>query len=216
MSDLDVKGIAARQRAFLESQFLSKLGTDQGSSQAFSSQLERLADEYGKYLVSKTPEVLNDLKLKASGDLAQSGQFDLILKGNEILSIRFYLADHWVNVHYGEKRSRQQGAKPPPLHVIENWISMKGIQIRESADQSVTDVLALRKSAAIRIQQAIWNRGYTVKRFGRQGSQFVNKIVDQQSLDALAQLMAEFGAVAVAFDILSVIPRNPKNGPRLQ
>jgi hypothetical protein len=210
---LDIKGIAARQKALLDSAFLNNTGSSDGPGPAIQSQLERIGEEFGKYLIKKTPGVLQELNLVSSKDLMQSGQYDLVLKGNEVLSLRFYLSDHWVNVHYGEKRTRAQGAKAPPLEAISKWIAYKGIPIRKSNNQAAADVIADNLAAAKRIQQAIWNRGYTVKRFGKKGSRFMDKVLDQESLNALAELMAELGARVVAFDILSVLPRNPKNGP---
>lgn len=209
---LDVNGITARQKALLESSFLDQLGSTPGGDTAMKTQLEKLGDEFGKYLVKKVPGVLQELNLVSSKNLAQSGQYDLVLKGNEVISLKFYLADHWVNVHYGEKRSRAQGANPPPLEAISKWIAYKGIPIRTSNGQPVKDVIAANLALAKKIQVAIWNRGYTVKRFGKQGSRFMDQVLDQESLDALAQMMAELGAMVVAFDILSVLPRNPKNG----
>jgi hypothetical protein len=209
---LDVKGIAARQRALLDGDFLNQLGSKSGGDAMMKTQLERIGDEFGKYLVKKVPGVLEGLNLVSSKDLAQSGQYDLVLKGNEVISLKFYLADHWVNVHYGEKRTRAQGANPPPLEAISKWIAYKGIPIREANDQPTSDVINANLAAAKRIQMAIWNRGYTVKRFGKKGSRFMDQVLDQNSLNALAELMAELGARVVAFDILSVVPINPRNG----
>lgn len=210
---LDVKGIKARQLAILKSGFLDSIGTNPGGSTPMTSQLERIGDEFGKYLVKKVPGVLQSLDLVSSKDLMQSGQYDLVLKGNEVLSLRFYLSDHWVNVHYGEKRTKAQGAKAPPLAEIAKWVAYKGIQIRKSNDQSTASVVEDLNYTAMRIQQAIWRRGYTIKRFGKKGSRFMDQVLDQESLDSLAQMMAELGAIVVAFDSLSVLPRNPKNGP---
>ncbi len=209
---LDVKGIAARQRALLESGALGALGARDTGRKLDLSPLERILEEFGGYLVKKTPAVLEELGLVSSKDLKQSGNYDTLVKGSEILSLRFYLASHWVNVHYGEKRSRAQGAKAPPLEAIEKWISYKGIQVRESKEQSVGEVLDARKALALKIQRAIWVRGYSVKRFGPAGSRFLDRVLDQGSLDALAELAAELGAVVSAFDILSVVPRDPRNG----
>lgn len=213
MSDsLDVKGIAARQRALLESGALSRIGSAPSQGATDLSPLERILAEFGEYLTTKTPQVLDELGLVSSKELKQSGTYDVIVKGPEILSLRFYLASHWVNVHYGEKRSRSQGAKPPPLAAIERWISYKGIQVRESADQPVSEVLDARRALAERIRMAIWRRGYTIKRFGPQGSRFLDRVLDQESLDALGQLAGELGAAVAAFDILSVVPIDPRNG----
>jgi hypothetical protein len=209
---LDIKGIGARQRALLDSQFLNKVGQDKPGSDPATTALERIGEEFGKYLVKKTPGVLKEFDLISSRNLADSGLYDLVLKGNQVITLRFFLADHWVNVHYGEKRSRAQGAKAPPLSEISKWIAYKPIQIRKSAKQSSREVIDDNLALAKKIQLAIWNRGYTVKRFGRRGSRFLNQVLDQQSLDALAEMMAELGAAAVAFDILSVVPSNPRNG----
>lgn len=208
------RGIAERQRKFLEGSLIGNLGSRDLGQSIQLSQLEKIAEEFGSYLVKKTPDVLESLDLVSSGDLKASGLYDIVIKGNEILSLRFWLADHWVNVHYGEKRSRSQGAKPPPLAAIERWISEKGIEIRESAGESAESVLNKRAALAEKIQAAIWRRGYTIKRFGPKGSRFLDQVLDQDSLDALAELMGELGAAAVAFDILSVVPINPANGPR--
>ena len=211
MSTLDVKGIAARQRALLESDFLSGLGSKSEGPVNLKG-LARLADEYGKYLVKKTPQVLKSLDLVASKNLSQSASFDYVQKNGEVISLRFYMADHWVNVHYGEKRSRAQGAKAPPLEAIMEWLAYKPIQIRSSNQQTGEEVILDNMAKAKKIQQAIWRRGYTVKRFGRNGSRFLDQVLDQQSLNDLAEMMGELGAVSASFDILSVVPINPKNG----
>lgn len=217
MSDsLDVKGIGARQKALLESGALRGIGSRPGGGAQDLAPFERLLAEFGEYLTRKTPQVLEELGLVSSKDLKQSGNFDTITKGGEILSLRFYLASHWVNVHYGEKRSRSQGAKPPPLAAIESWISYKGIQVRQSREQPVREVLDARKELAEKIQMAIWKRGYSVKRFGPQGSRFLDRVLDQESLNALAEMAGELGAAVAAFDILSVVPSDPRNGPRIR
>lgn len=213
MSTLDVKGIGARQAAFLKGQALQNLGSNPSTQkQPYSSQMERLAEEYGLFLVKRTPEVLKQLNLVASKDLMQSARFDYVQKGNEVVSLRFYLADHWVNVHYGQKRSAAQGAKPPPLEAIMEWLAYKPIQIRSSNSQTGEEVILDNKATAEKIRMAIWRRGYSVKRFGKNGSRFLDQVLDQNSLNALAEMMGELGAVNMAYDILSVVPINPKNG----
>jgi len=215
MSSLDVKGIGARQRALLDSDYLNNIGTSSGKPPAYQSQLERLAEEYGNFLVKRTPEVLKELDLVASKDLSQSGRFDMVIKGQEVISLKFYLADHWVNVHYGKKRSAAQGAKPPPLSAIMEWLAYKPVQIRKSNKQSGAAVILDNKAKAEAIRLAIWRRGYSVKRFGPRGSRFLDKVMDQGSLNALAELTGELSGVAVSYDILSVVPINPKNGTPL-
>ena len=202
---LDVKGISARQQALLKTDYLNSLGKPETKNLEAVTQFERLAEGYGKYLTTKTPEVLRALNLVASKELLQSGNYDHIIKGNQSLSLRFYLSSHWASVHYGK-----EAFVKPTVEDIVKWIAYKGIKIRTSRTQPTSEVKQDSRLLAERITTAIIRRGYAPKRFGAKGSHFLDQVITQESLTDLSELMGELGALSVAYDILQVVPIDKK------
>lgn len=198
----DGKEHAANVRKALEDGFLDSIGED-NLTQALQSEVEEIIASYGTYLIEQTQEVLKNKKLVASSDLKDSASFDSEIKGNDVTTLRFYLAEHWVNVHYGQKRSRTSGAKAPPVKALMEWITTKGIKVRQNNSQSTQSVMEQRKRMAFAIRNTIWNRDYSIKRFRQPGSKFIDEVLTQESLDSLAELLGEVSATVVSYDLLS-------------
>ena len=192
---------SAKVRAALENGFLDNIGVENIPNE-LNSELEEIIAIYGQFLIDKTDEVLTEKDLKASGDLAASAQFESTIKNNNEATLGFYLAEHWVNVHYGDKKTREGGAKPPPVAALMKWITSKGLRMRKRNSESTISVLETRKRAAFAIRNAIWNRNHTIKRYPQPGSRFVDEVLSRESLDELAKLLGEVTVQVVAFGLL--------------
>lgn len=198
----NAKNHAEKVRKALENGFLDSIGKD-NITQTLDGEIEEIIVSYGNFLVENARAVLEEKNLVASSGTKNSASFDSEIKGKNITAIRFFLAEHWVNLHYGAKRSKSSGAKPPPIQELMDWITSKGIRVRQSNGQSTQSVLEQRKSMAFAIRQSIWKRNHSVKRFGRQGSKFMDEVLNQDSIETLAELLAEVSAVVVSYDLLS-------------
>jgi hypothetical protein len=198
----NAKNHAENVRKALENGFLDSIGED-NITQTLDGEIEEIIVSYGNFLVENARAVLEEKDLVASSETKNSASFDSEIKGKNIKAIRFFLAEHWVNLHYGAKRSKLSGAKPPPVEELMKWITSKGIRVRQSNGQSTKSVLEQRKSMAFAIRQSIWKRNHSVKRFGRQGSRFMDEVLNQDSIETLAELLAEVSAVVVSYDLLS-------------
>ena len=73
---------------------------------------------------------------------------------------------------------------------LEEWISAKGIQVRQNKKQSGQSVLDARRSLAYAIASKIAKRG-TIKRFGYKGANFIKDVLTPQNIEAIAQHLGE-------------------------
>lgn len=101
------------------------------------------------------------------------------------ITIGIEMADYYQWVEDGRGKGKR-----PPIASIEQWISSKGIQVRQSKKESKQSVLVRRKSMAIAIANKIASKG-TIKRFGYRGSNFIADVLTPQNVDVIAQKLAD-------------------------
>jgi hypothetical protein len=94
-----------------------------------------------------------------------------------------------INYYQWVESGRRPG-KRPPIKSIEEWITSKGIQVRQSKGESGQSVLDRRKSMAIAIAGKIASKG-TIKRFGYKGSNFIADVLTPQNVDTIAQKLSD-------------------------
>jgi len=92
--------------------------------------------------------------------------------------------------YYQWVESGRRAGKRPPITSIEEWITSKGIQVRQSKGESKQSVLDRRKSMAIAIASKIASKG-TIKRFGYKGSNFIADVLTPQNVDTIAQKLSD-------------------------
>ena len=87
------------------------------------------------------------------------------------------------------EKGRHRG-KRPPIKAIEEWITSKGIPVRQSRIQSGNSVLAARKSLAFAIAKKIGSKG-TIKRFQYKGSAFIKSVLTDANMRIISEHLAE-------------------------
>lgn len=101
------------------------------------------------------------------------------------VSVSIVMNDYHPYVEEGRKKGKR-----PPIASIEEWITAKGIQVRQSKEQSTQSVLEARRSLAYAIASKIAKRG-TIKRFGYKGANFIKDVLTPQNIEAIAQHLGE-------------------------
>lgn len=122
----------------------------------------------------------------ASRSLLQSiDASDTVQKSGNEISVAVVGDESWKWFEYGRR-----AGKRPPIKSIEEWITAKGIRVRQSRQESKQTVLQRRRSMAFAIAKKIGEKG-TIKRFGYQGSGFVSEVLTPENITIISEVIAE-------------------------
>lgn len=114
------------------------------------------------------------------------------------ITIGIEMADYYQWVEDGRGPTKTTTASKPTLaQSLEQWISAKGIQVRQSKGESKQSVLERRKSMAIAIARKIHSKG-TIERFGYKGSNFIADVITQQNVDTIAQKLSDITGLRIS------------------
>lgn len=105
----------------------------------------------------------------------------------------------WRDVNFGTKPGKR-----PNLKSIEEWISAKGIPVRQGKHHSTKTVLQMRRQKAKSIQTAIFLHG-TIKRFGYKGAHFVEDVINKNNLTIIADKLGEIYGEQLA--LYAIVPK---------
>jgi hypothetical protein len=122
----------------------------------------------------------------ASRELLQSidASNTVLISGNEVAA-SVVGESHWKYFEYGRKRG-----KMPPIKVIEEWITSKGIRVRQNRGESKQTVMDRRRGMAFAIARKIGSSG-TIKRFGYKGSGFVESVLTPENITIISEVVAQ-------------------------
>lgn len=104
--------------------------------------------------------------------------------GNAI-EVAVVMKKEWRWAEYGRGKGKR-----PPIAAIEEWITRKGIPVRQNKGQSRETVLNMRHSMAIAIAKKIAKLG-TIKRFQYKGSRFIREVLTVEAMNQIAKHLSE-------------------------
>jgi hypothetical protein len=164
---------------------LSRIGIDEATANMGGSVLGDAMVDVAKVIIEKLKQSVREKGVKATGNLLQSIRVDFPSVTPSGVSIGIEMADYYQWVEDGRRKGKR-----PPIMAIEQWISAKGIQVRQSKGESKQSVLERRKSMAEAIAKKIASKG-TIKRFGYKGAGFIADVITQQNVDTIAQKLSD-------------------------
>lgn len=187
------------QARLLASGKLNNIGSNPSDKLPFDSVAEEIIEYWAEQsFLPAIKKSITDKGLNASKDLLQSVAHDVVTRGSNIVRFRLLMAEHWQYAEHGRK-----AGKRPPLKAIEQWITFKGIQVRQSKSESRLSVLQRRRKLARSIQFAIGKRG-TIKRFNHKGSKFLQSVAPAQ-MTLLSDLMTKATGEVVIVSLINTI-----------
>ena len=164
---------------------LPTIGIDEKTAGMGGSVLGDAMPDVAKVIIEKLKQSVREKGVKATGNLLQSIRVDFPSVTPSGVSIGIEMADYYQWVEDGRRKGKR-----PPIMAIEQWISAKGIQVRQSKGESKQSVLERRKSMAEAIAKKIASKG-TIKRFGYKGAGFIADVITQQNVDTIAQKLSD-------------------------
>lgn len=184
------------QSKLLKSGYLDTAGSPQTSSSLpYDSIIEEVVSLWAdKSLIPTLKESITRKKLIASSDLLQSISPKVETRGNNIVRFTLMMAKHWAAADTGRKAGRR-----PPIKAIEQWITAKGIQVRQSKTEKTLSVLQRRRKMAFAIARSIGAKG-TIKRFNYGGSNYFTEVVPGE-FKLLSDLVTRAVGYSVIIDI---------------
>ena len=170
---------------------LPKIGIDEATANMGGTVLGDAMVFVAQVIIDKLKQSARDKKVKATNNLIQSIQADFPNVTPQGIELKISMADYWQWVENGRGPTKTTTASKPTLaQSLEQWISAKGIQVRQSKGESKQTVLERRKSMAIAIARKIHSKG-TIQRFGYKGSNFIADVLTQQNVDTIAQKLSD-------------------------
>lgn len=173
-------------------ELLPRIGIDEATAGMGGSVLGDAMIGVAKVIIEKLKQSAMEKGVKATGNLIQSIRADFPSVTPQGVTVAIEMADYYQWVESGRGKGRR-----PPIASIEQWISAKGIQVRQSKKQSGQSVLEMRKSMAEAIAKKIASKG-TIKRFGYKGSNFISDVLTKQNVDVIAQKLSDVTGLRIS------------------
>jgi len=173
-------------------ELLPTIGIDEKTAGMGGTVLGDAMVEVAQVIIDKLKMSIREKGVKATGNLTQSIQAGFPSVTPSGITIGIEMADYYQWVEDGRRRGKR-----PPIMAIEQWISAKGIQVRQSKGESKQSVLERRKSMAEAIAKKIASKG-TIKRFGYKGSNFIADVLTQQNIDTIAQKLSDITGLRIS------------------
>ena len=173
-------------------QLLPRIGIDEATAGMGGTLLGDAMVGVAQVIIDKLKQSAREKGVKATGNLIQSIQAGFPSVTPSGITIGIEMADYYQWVEDGRRRGKR-----PPIMAIEQWISAKGIQVRQSKGESKQSVLERRKSMAEAIAKKIASKG-TIKRFGYKGSNFIADVLTQQNIDTIAQKLSDITGLRIS------------------
>lgn len=171
---------------------LPTIGIDEKTAGMGGSVLGDAMVGVAQVIIDKLKESARQKGVKATGNLIQSIRAYFPSVTPQGITVAIEMADYYQWVENGRGKGRR-----PPIASIEQWISAKGIQVRQSKGETKQSVLERRKSMAIAIANKIASKG-TIKRFGYKGSNFIADVLTQQNIDTIAQKLSDITGLRIS------------------
>ena len=150
------------------------------------SEFERILFAWTNAAMQQMRDNLGKRKAMASGSLAQSIQPDIKTIGQGG-NIKILMLDYWEYVDQGRGATKSSTKSNPPLYKkIEEWIRMKGIQVRTSPNQNLESRI---KSLAFVIARKIHREGFKAR-------PFATPVINDKMLQQLSDSIGTYLSVA--------------------
>lgn len=151
-------------------------------------------DEWGEKILRAMEAILLKNGKRATGDLVQSLDYDIIFTnpGDATLIIEF--ADHGIYVHDGRRPGRKIAGRPgydnvPPVEAIMEWAKAKGLRLESTSDgwaiavgiakKGIKPVNFIKPYEKVINGEVIFENGKTgINVYGDMNQEFVNDISD--------------------------------------
>jgi len=173
-------------------ELLPRIGIDEATAGMGGSVLGDAMVGVAQVIIDKLKQSAMEKGVKATGNLIQSIRADFPSVTPQGITVAIEMADYYQWVESGRGKGKR-----PPIASIEQWISAKGIQVRQSKGETKQSVLDRRKSMAIAIANKIASKG-TIKRFGYKGSNFIADVLTQQNIDVIAQKLSDVTGLRIS------------------
>lgn len=167
---------------------LPTIGIDEKTAGMGGSVLGDAMLDVAKVIIEKLKMSIREKGVKATGNLLQSIQVDFPNMTPSTVTIAIEMADYYQWVEDGRGKTKKENAGGRTVkESIEEWITAKGIHVKQEDGQTV---LEARESMALAIARKIHSKG-TIKRFGYKGAGFIADVITQQNIDTIAQKLSD-------------------------
>ncbi len=196
-------GITKNQLNAINSGALSKIGQNaEDPSFKGTNLLEEILLGVAQELTDALREDILKKKVKASGNLIQSFDASNVYKVADGVTAEIRAADYWYYVDQG-RGATKKGHTPGTLFLwqrIDEWLLQKGIATPPDFKKEDDSVKDARENFARVIAKKIHRKG-TIKRFGYKGANFVRDVLNQQSINAIAEHLGEALGQRIAISV---------------
>lgn len=184
--NISASEIARKQRALTDI-----LAGDKSIGSGYTTQgdteFEKILFAWTNAAMKQMRDNLGKRKAMASGKLAQSIQPDITTIGQGG-NVKILMLEYWEWLDQGRPPTRSKSKGNPTLQKsLEEWIRMKGIQVRGSKEESLESRI---KSLAFVIARKIHAKGYKAK-------PFVSPVINDKMLQQLSDSIGTYLSVAV-------------------
>ena len=196
-------GITKNQLNAINSGALAKIGQNaEDPSFKATNLLEEILLGVAEKLTDALREDILKKNVKASGNLIQSFDASNVYKVADGVTAEIRAADYWYYVDQG-RGATKKGHTPGTLFLwerIDDWLGRKGIATPPDFKKEGDSVDDARENFARVIAKKIHRKG-TIKRFGYKGANFVADVLNQQSINAIAEHLGEAFGQRIAISV---------------
>ena len=196
-------GITKNQLNAINSGALAKIGQNaEDPSFKATNLLEEILIGVAEKLTDALREDILKKNVKASGNLIQSFDASNVYKVADGVTAEIRAADYWYYVDQG-RGATKKGHTPGTLFLwerIDDWLGRKGIATPPDFKKEGDSVDDARENFARVIAKKIHRKG-TIKRFGYKGANFVADVLNQQSINAIAEHLGEAFGQRIAISV---------------
>ena len=184
--------ITKNQLNAINSGALAKIGQNaEDPSFKATNLLEEILLGVAKELTDALREDILKKDLKSTGNLIQSINASNIYKVADGVTAEISAASYWSEVDQGQKPGTIVSIKS-----LEEWVANKR-QMRQELGLNTNKQV---KSFAVVVARKIKEKG-TIKRFGYKGANFVRDVLNQQSINAIAEHLGEALGQRIAISV---------------
>lgn len=195
--------ITKNQLNAINSGALAKIGQNaEDPSFKPTNLLEEILLGVAEKLTDALREDILKKNVKASGNLIQSFDASNVYKVADGVTAEIRAADYWYYVDQG-RGTTKKGHTPGTLFLwerIDDWLGRKGIATPPDFKKEGDSVDDARENFARVIAKKIHRKG-TIKRFGYKGANFVADVLNQQSINAIAEHLGEAFGQRIAISV---------------
>lgn len=178
--------ISKRQLELLASGILDDLGTVYSPSIFEGDTMEKVLQIVAQVITLALVESAREMDVVATHELIDSiDPTDSRTLGTGSVEVGITMPPHWRGANDGQPPGIR-----PKIKDIEEWISAKGIPVRQARGHSLKTVLQMRHQMAVAIANKIKKKG-TIKRFGYKGSHFIERVMTPDNIAKIGELVAK-------------------------